>query len=339
MATLPRSEDDEPAPRPRPVVRPVVALVGNPNTGKTTLFNRLTGLRAKTANFPGTTLERRVGTLVLGGRRVEIEDLPGLYGLGARSAEERVANDALLGNAGRPRPAAVLVVVDQTSLARNLYLVSQVRETGLPLLVALNMSDIAAAEGLRVDPETLSREIGAPVVATERAQRRGHRSAACRARAAGERPRRRPAAARACRSLCRLHGLQPRLGALRLGRGRRGTGGQGAPQVSARRTAAVDRVAHPPRRRALRLRARDGRAVRRALQPGRAADERDRVGRRLARRDGGRPPARGRGPKLPGGRRDRRRRRRARVPAPDLPSSSSCSRCSRTAAISPAPRS
>ena len=84
--------------------RPAVALVGNPNTGKTTLFNRLTGLRARTANFPGTTLERRVGSLILGGRRVEMEDLPGLYALSAGSEEERVARDALLGNAGRPRP-------------------------------------------------------------------------------------------------------------------------------------------------------------------------------------------------------------------------------------------
>ncbi|HET8644608.1 MAG TPA: ferrous iron transporter B, partial [Vicinamibacteria bacterium] len=144
---------------------PIVALVGNPNTGKTTLFNRLTGLRAKTANFPGTTLERRVGSLILGGRRVEVEDLPGLYGLSAGNAEEGVARDALLGNAGRPRPAAALVVVDQTNLARNLYLVSQVRELGLPMLVALNMSDIAGAEGLRVETGTLAREIGAPVVA------------------------------------------------------------------------------------------------------------------------------------------------------------------------------
>ena len=145
-------------------VRPVIALVGNPNTGKTTLFNRLTGLRAQTANFPGTTLERRVGSLVLGGRRVDVEDLPGLYGLSSSSAEETVARDALLGSAGRPRPALALVVVDQTNLARNLYLVSQVRELGVPVLVALNMSDIAGAEGLSVDADVLSRELGAPVL-------------------------------------------------------------------------------------------------------------------------------------------------------------------------------
>ncbi len=145
--------------------RPIVALVGNPNTGKTTLFNRLTGLRARTANFPGTTLERRVGSFVLRGRRVEVEDLPGLYGLSAGSAEERIAHRALLDMAEGGRPAAALVVVDQTSLARNLYLASQVRELGVPLVVALNMSDVAGAEGLRVDQALLSRELDARVVA------------------------------------------------------------------------------------------------------------------------------------------------------------------------------
>jgi ferrous iron transport protein B len=143
----------------------VVALIGNPNTGKTTLFNQLTGLRARTANFPGTTLERRVGSLILGGRRVELEDLPGLYGLAGGNGEERLARDALLGSAGRPRPAAALLVMDQTNLARNLYLASQVRELGLPLVVALTMTDIARAEGLRVDARSLSAELGAPVVA------------------------------------------------------------------------------------------------------------------------------------------------------------------------------
>jgi ferrous iron transport protein B len=144
--------------------RPVIALVGNPNTGKTTLFNRLTGLRAKTANFPGTTVERRLGSLILGGRRVEVEDLPGLYSLSGGAGEQGIARDALVGGAGRPRPAAALVVVDQTNLARNLYLVSQVRELGLPVLVALNMTDIAGAEGLHIDAATLSRELGAPAV-------------------------------------------------------------------------------------------------------------------------------------------------------------------------------
>lgn len=151
-------------PSSAPSARPRIALIGNPNTGKTSLFNRLTGLRAKTANFPGTTLERRVGSLILDGQRVELEDLPGLYGLTAGSAEELVARDALLGSVDRPRPVAALVVVDQTNLARNLYLVGQVRELGVPVLVALNMSDLAGAEGLQVDAQVLSRDLGAPVV-------------------------------------------------------------------------------------------------------------------------------------------------------------------------------
>lgn len=155
-----------PAPHPSaPHARPMIALIGNPNTGKTTLFNRLTGLRAKTANFPGTTLERRMGTLIAGGRRVDVLDLPGLYGLNAGSLEERVSRDALLGNDGHRKPTAAIVVVDQTHLARNLYLVGQVRELGVPLVIALNMSDLAGAEGLRVDTATLERELGAPVVA------------------------------------------------------------------------------------------------------------------------------------------------------------------------------
>jgi ferrous iron transport protein B len=148
------------APRPR------VVLVGNPNAGKTTLFNRLTGLRAKTANFPGTTLERRIGTLRVAGRPVDLEDLPGLYSLHAGNLEEKVARDSLCGTPdGEGRASAAIVVVDGTNLARNLYLAGQVRELGLPLLVVLNMMDLAEKEGLRVDAAALSRELGAAVVA------------------------------------------------------------------------------------------------------------------------------------------------------------------------------
>ena len=141
-----------------------VVLIGNPNTGKTSLFNRLTGLRAKTANFAGTTLERRVGTMHLGGRKVHLEDLPGLYALHAANAEERIAQDSLRGATGSPAPAGAVVVVDATNLARNLYLVSQVRQLEVPVVVALNMTDLAGREGLRVDAAALSRELGAPVV-------------------------------------------------------------------------------------------------------------------------------------------------------------------------------
>lgn len=143
-----------------------IALVGNPNAGKTTLFNRLTGLRAKTANFPGTTIERRIGTLRVGGGGVELMDLPGLYGLSAGNIEEAVARDALCGVTGQQAgAAAAIVVVDATNLARNLYLVGQVRELGIPVVVALNMMDLAQREGLSIDAAALSRELAAPVVA------------------------------------------------------------------------------------------------------------------------------------------------------------------------------
>jgi ferrous iron transport protein B len=226
--------------------RPVIALVGNPNTGKTTLFNRLTGLRAKTANFPGTTIERRVGGLDLGGRRVELEDLPGLYGLNAGNAEERVARDALLGLAGRPRPRAVLVVVDQTNLARNLYLVSQVRELGLPLVVALNMSDIASAEGLRVDAAALSRAIDAPIVVTSARTGAGmaellealERSLSASAPAAAPTaPLPGCAGCSGCGHVSARFDWAEDIAA---------RASSGTPQVSARRTAAIDRVlTHP----------------------------------------------------------------------------------------------
>jgi ferrous iron transport protein B len=146
-------------------IRPRVALIGNPNAGKTTLFNRLTGLRAKTANFPGTTLERRVGTIHLADGPADLEDLPGLYGLTAGNVEERVARDHLCGTAGAAGASAAIVVVDGTNLARNLYLAGQVRELGIPLLVVLNMMDLAEKEGVRIDAAALSREIDAPVIA------------------------------------------------------------------------------------------------------------------------------------------------------------------------------
>ena len=139
--------------------RPTLALVGNPNTGKTSLFNRLTGVRAKTANFPGTTIERRLGQVDLGGLRAELQDLPGLYGLSATSPEERVAREAL------QEADAALVVVDATNLARNLSLADEVRALGRPFVVGLNMVDIARREGVSIDTGALAREIGAPVVA------------------------------------------------------------------------------------------------------------------------------------------------------------------------------
>jgi ferrous iron transport protein B len=142
-----------------------VALLGNPNAGKTTLFNALTGLRAKTANFAGTTVERRVGRAHIGDHQVVIVDLPGLYSLESNSPDEKLASDALHGRlADHPAPNAALVVVDATNLERNLFLVSQVLELDCPVVVALNMMDMAKRDGIRIDAAKLRAELGCPVI-------------------------------------------------------------------------------------------------------------------------------------------------------------------------------
>ena len=143
-----------------------LALVGNPNAGKTTLFNALTGLRAKTANFPGTTVERRVGRAQVGCHHsIVVVDLPGLYSLDSFSPEEKIASDALRGHLhGHAIPDAALVVVDATNLERNLFLVSQILELNLPVIVALNMTDMAERDGIHIDEEKLRIELGCAVV-------------------------------------------------------------------------------------------------------------------------------------------------------------------------------
>jgi ferrous iron transport protein B len=156
-------------PPPSPVQNPrrvfTLALVGNPNAGKTTLFNALTGLRAKTANFPGTTIERRVGRVQIEQRSMIIVDLPGLYSLESPAPEEKLASDALRGRlAKHTAPDAALVVVDATNLERNLFLVSQVLELNCPVIVALNMMDMAEREGIRINVEKLRSELGCVVV-------------------------------------------------------------------------------------------------------------------------------------------------------------------------------
>ncbi len=139
---------------------PRVLLVGNPNTGKTTLFNRWAGTRARTGNFPGVTVERRSARVKLGERAVELVDLPGTYSFAARSPEEQVAADAIL----RERPEAVVVVADATALGRSLYLALQLAEASVPFVLALNMADEAEAQGLVIDTDVLERAFGAPVV-------------------------------------------------------------------------------------------------------------------------------------------------------------------------------
>ena len=141
-----------------------LALVGNPNAGKTTLFNALTGLRAKTANFPGTTVERKVGRLHLDHRQIVIVDLPGLYSLDSQSPDEKLAADALQGKLEHTAPDAALVVVDATNLERNLFLASQVLELKCPVVVALNMMDMARRDGIRIDVAKLREELGCVVV-------------------------------------------------------------------------------------------------------------------------------------------------------------------------------
>ena len=138
-----------------------LALVGNPNAGKTTLFNALTGLRAKTANFPGTTVERKVGRLHLDHKQIVVVDLPGLYSLDGKSPDEKLASDALQGKLEHhPAPDAALVVVDATNLERNLFLASQVLELKCPVVVALNMMDMAKRDGIHIDVPKLRKELG-----------------------------------------------------------------------------------------------------------------------------------------------------------------------------------
>ena len=143
-----------------------VALAGNPNSGKTTIFNALTGMRQKVGNYPGITVERKVGRCHLpDGSDAQIVDLPGSYSLISRSPDEVVAMEVLRGlRADTPKPDAVIVVVDASNLQRNLYLVSQIIELGIPMVIALNMMDVALRRGLAILPAELEAEIGVPVI-------------------------------------------------------------------------------------------------------------------------------------------------------------------------------
>ncbi len=139
-------------------------IAGNANSGKTTLFNLLTGARARVGNYPGITVGRLSGWMTLGdGQRVEILDLPGTYSVSAGSRDEQIAVDALLGRDLAP-PRAVIAVADATALGRSLYLISQLAEAGVPLVVALNLMDEARDQGLEIDTARLSQCLGVPVV-------------------------------------------------------------------------------------------------------------------------------------------------------------------------------
>jgi ferrous iron transport protein B len=139
-----------------------IALAGNPNVGKSSLYNRLTGSHQHVANWPGKTVERHVGTCRLEDVEVEVVDLPGTYSLAGTSPEEQVTATALTD----PDLDVVVVVLDSTNLERNLYLAAQVAELGRPMVVVLNLTDAATRDGFVLDDAALSRALGAPVVRT-----------------------------------------------------------------------------------------------------------------------------------------------------------------------------
>ena len=154
-----------------------VALLGNPNCGKTALFNLLTGSRQKVANYAGVTVERKEGTFVTpAGRQVRVLDLPGAYSLNAVSADEAVTRDVVRGvRSDEGRPDLLVCVTDATNLKLNLRMVVEVRKLGVPMVLALNMSDVARKRGIAIDLPALERELGLPVVETVAVQRDGAR--------------------------------------------------------------------------------------------------------------------------------------------------------------------
>lgn len=151
-----------------------VALLGNPNTGKSTLFSALVGIRQQTGNYPGVTVEKKLGRTTFDGTSFQIVDLPGTYSLAPHSPDEMVAVDVLLGRqADVSTPDVVLCIVDASNLARNLYLVSQILELQRPTVIALNMVDIAADKGITVDASRLAERLGIPVVAIRANRKQG----------------------------------------------------------------------------------------------------------------------------------------------------------------------
>src|SRR5437867_8666591 len=144
-----------------------VALTGNPNCGKTTVFNALTGLRAKVGNYAGVTVERKEGRLrgSLPELAITVLDLPGTYSLSPKSLDEEISRDVLFHRLSEvPSLQLVVIVVDTSNLERNLYYATQVIELGYPVILALNMMDVAEGNGRHIDAEKLSRELGVPVV-------------------------------------------------------------------------------------------------------------------------------------------------------------------------------
>lgn len=145
--------------------KPKVALVGNPNSGKSSLFNYMTGLNQKIGNFPGVTVEKKSGYCRLSdGRQIEVTDLPGIYSIYPRSLDERIVSEVLLNHHSADTPGKIVVVADATNLKRGLLLLTQVIDLGLPTILVLNMMDLAAKAGLSYDLNALSKRLGVPVV-------------------------------------------------------------------------------------------------------------------------------------------------------------------------------
>lgn len=147
----------------------LIALAGNPNAGKSTIFNALTGENQHVGNWPGKTVAKKEGNFQVGDLSVTVVDLPGTYSLTAYSPEEVIARDFIL----QARPSLVVTVVDAANLERNLYLTVQVLELGAPVIIVLNMTDLAAGRGIVIDTERLSRELGVPVVTAVASQGKG----------------------------------------------------------------------------------------------------------------------------------------------------------------------
>ncbi len=140
----------------------LVGLAGNPNAGKTTLFNAMTGAKQHVGNWPGKTVEKKEGTFEYNGRQICIVDLPGTYSLSAFSPEEVIARDFIV----QEKPDVVVTVVDATKLERNLYLTVQVLETEVPVVLALNMTDVADSKSIRIQETTLKSALNVPVIRT-----------------------------------------------------------------------------------------------------------------------------------------------------------------------------
>ncbi len=158
-----------------PARMPTYALVGNPNCGKSTLFNALTGLKQKVGNYPGVTVEKKIGTAYTQhGQPITVIDLPGAYSLAARSPDEAVTRDVLLGRrSDTPMPDRILCILDATNLERNLYLLHQILDLGRPVIAVLNMMDLAANAGLNIRVARLEHELGVPVIACEAVNGKG----------------------------------------------------------------------------------------------------------------------------------------------------------------------